>query len=518
MMNLTYPQSRIDRTWISAVACLMTLASLTGCGSMSLLSRRNAMDDRITNDPNHSIAGIQGPTERSLRRARWNDEKQNLANGAESGLADAYQEYLRAESLYENGQLAEAEVAFRELAKSRRDTFESLGAKWNRWWGITPAAAYDPYSNFGDPVEEDALFMAAECQVALKRYAKAQDSYGSLLERYPSTRHLDQVTGQLFRIARYWLDAPEAPGDEAEGRIQLAGGETVEEQSNTPSALSRVPVLPNLTDPTRPTFDTYGRGLQALRSIWLHDATGPLADDALMLAAGHHLRTDNFVEAARMYELLREQYPDSPHLKDAFLLGSHVTLASYQGPAYDSQPLQKSRELKEMMLQAFPDLTPEQRQRLQSEVRRLEDEEVARIWDLVEFYQIKGVPESVALHCHLIINRYPDSRFAEMARQALREQEQNPKASRRWSLWPQRRSEPVAFPEAPNPRRQTARVSPPPGSDVSLPTDRQSPDGTMPAEPPSMFDRMGSFLRRSEQPPELQPIDDPNDSYNPPSR
>ncbi len=101
-------------------------------------------------------------------------------------------------------------------------------------------------------------------------------------------------------------------------------------------------------------FDTDGRALQALRSIWLHDTTGPLADDALMLSANYHLRTGDFTESARLYKLLREQYPDSKHFENAFMLGSHVTLASYQGPSYDGKSLDEATKLKEAALRIFP--------------------------------------------------------------------------------------------------------------------------------------------------------------------
>ena len=102
------------------------------------------------------------------------------------------------------------------------------------------------------------------------------------------------------------------------------------------------------------------------------------ADDALMLSANHHLRAENYPEAAQDYKLLRDNYPDSPHFKDAFILGSHVTFASYQGSAYDGRALQEARELKQTALQMFGDLTPEQRKRMQEELDLLKIAEEAR--------------------------------------------------------------------------------------------------------------------------------------------
>src|SRR5690606_10634147 len=124
------------------------------------------------------------------------------------------------------------------------------------------------------------------------------------------------------------------------------------EQSNDPTR--KVPILPNFHDRKRPVFDTNGRALQALKSVWLKDPTGPLADDALMLAASHYVRKGDYIEADHHYTLLREQFPKSPHLQTAFVVGSHVKLMSYQGAPYDGKNLDDAESLKESTLRLFP--------------------------------------------------------------------------------------------------------------------------------------------------------------------
>lgn len=495
---------RFPRPLAAALLLAWGVVCLNGCTSLPLFNNRAALEKQLDKDPNYSIAGIQGPTERRLNSTQWNKTRKDVSPEDDPETADALAAYARARELFDQEEYAAAEKEFKRIAKQRREVHESFGARFRRFWGISEREDYDPYSNFGDPIEEDSLYMAAEAQFAQQRYAKAQNSYEELLNRYPSTRHLDKVTRQLFRIARHWLDFSEDIGEQGDVEIQLAHAESVATESQPElkqsSPLSRLPLLPNLTDKTRPTFDTHGRGLQALRSIWLHDATGPLADDALMLAANHNLRTRNFVEAARLYSLLRDQYPDSPHLKDAFLLGSYVTLASYQGPAYDGKALEEGRALKEATLQMFPDLTPEERQRLQEEVRTLKEAEVARLWDLVHFYQVKGVDSAVALHCHLIINKFPDSQYTEMARDVLRQQEEKARQaeSSSWLTGGQRRpSENDAATNEPAPGRST------------LP----APDST---GEPQQGERFDNLLRRSEQSPQLEPIEEgtrPRDAH-----
>lgn len=253
------------------------------------------------------------------------------------------------------------------MAKERRYKDNTIGAQLSRLFGTDTESPLDPQTSYGDPLEEDALFMLAECQFAQRRYPYAQDSYDDLLNRYPSTRHLDAVTRRLFRISQYWLGFSEDALAAAEkSEIEMAEHVATLDETDTNTLPKRRPsamaVVPNVADRSRPVFDAEGRAIQALRSIWLHDAAGPLADDALMLSANHYLRKGDYIEAARYYRLVREQYPDSPHFKHAYILGSHVTLASYSGPEYDGATLEQAKDLKQTATRLFPDLSEEERQ------------------------------------------------------------------------------------------------------------------------------------------------------------
>ena len=431
--------------WVMAIAAML-LGS--GCANRAALVRSqspqrgtaqlvaNSTRDAQSEADSDSDTGYMGPMERALKRSRWERKKADAVASGEAFSIEGLHEYQAAESLYLDGRLPEAEKAFKQLAKARRNSHESFHMKLERWWGVKSAAALDTYTNFGDPIEEDALFMKAECQFDQKKYATAQDSYDALLTRYPSTRHLDSVSRRYFQIARYWLGFPEGVQDS--GDVELVSDSSDEPQDFENVDSFYIPIIPNFLDKTRPAFDTRGRALQALRSVWLHDATGPLADDALMVSASFHLRTKDFEESARLYKLLREQYPESPHFRDAFLLGSHVTLASYQGSNYDGQNLDEAIDLKESALRIFPDLTEDERNRLGSELQKMHEAEVARIWDRVEYFQAKQSPESVAMYCNILINQFPDTVYAERARQILAAQAQaQPRHGSRWTSLPQ---------------------------------------------------------------------------------
>ncbi|WP_437192539.1 tetratricopeptide repeat protein [Planctomicrobium sp. SH527] len=488
--------------WPALIVSGMVIGS--GCGSLKL-SRQEQVRAEMDKNPSYSIAGVQGPTERSLNQSNWDRKREDLKRGGDPETIAALEEFDAAKELYDAGKYKEAEKGFQRLAKERRQRYESFGARFRRNLGMEDKRPHDMYGNYGDAIEEDAIFMLAESQYAQRHYADAQETYEDLLVRYPSTRYLDPTTRQMFRIARYWLGFPEESTQTGEnGEVKVASAESAE-RNGGPSTLSRVPVFPNLTDKSRPTFDTAGRGKQALRSIWLHDSTGPLAPDALMLAANHALRTDDYVEARRLYTLLREQYPDSIHLKDAYMLGSHVALASYQGAAYDDEALTSARELKQELLAIFPSLTEDERGELEQEIGILKDAEVARIWDLVDFYRVKRNNPGVKLHCYQIINKYPDSPYAPKARELLLEIQEEEK---RWANSPLnfKKKKVAATPAAPESQQPQQQ---PPAQSQQTPVEPRQPAGIeplpAPAAEPNWLQRMNP-LRSVKEPPKLEKV------------
>ncbi len=415
---------------------LCVLAFLAGCGSLGSgrVARKNTplnAGDALGMVP-AGPAGVEGPLEQRLKADRWNRERQ-LKN--DPRMAAALADYDGAMKLYKAGHVPEAEKAFKALVKRRRATYETFGDRMRGWFGFKEDLDLDQVTSYGDPIEEDSMFMVAECQFRRRAYAKAQDSYDELLGKYPSTRHMEQSTHRLLSIAMYWLDY--SAESDLNGDIKLAGGAKIN-PAKPPQAprTPRIPIIPNVTDRTRPVFDTDGRALQALRSVWLHDAAGDLADDALMVSANHHLRTGDFIESARLYKLLREQYPDSPHFQDAHLLGAHVTMASYEGPAYDGSSLDEATNLKKVALASFTQMDDAERQRLKKEIARMDEERVGRLWATVEFYKAKRQPESIEVYCHRIINQFPDSKYAEPARKMLASLEKHKKPAARQQAAP----------------------------------------------------------------------------------
>ncbi|MBM3969716.1 MAG: tetratricopeptide repeat protein [Planctomycetes bacterium] len=314
--------------------------------------------------------------------------------------------YDEAERLFQEQRYAEASKLLKPLTKKKQSFLQIA-----RFWNVEPE-----YREDHNRVREDSMFLLAESYFKEERFSEAKDYYEVLLKEYPSTRHLNTATKRLFVVGRTWLGFPEFATSDDVTPVNL------EDPRATPIPKKQRPphawvLIPNFTDKHRPTFDTPGNALDALKSIWMYDPRGPLADDAIMMTASHYFRVGNFSEADRYFSMLREEYPNSPHLQTSFVLGSHVKLMSYQGASYDEKQLEDARQLKESTLRLFPNL-PE-KERLKDELAKIEEARAQRLWDLVELYGRKRKPKAQIIYAEELLQTYPKSSYAPQAREVL---------------------------------------------------------------------------------------------------
>ena len=346
----------------------------------------------LLSDSTPNITGVKGPTERSLLNffKKKQDEDDAVAGKSLKPIPGT-EEYLAATELYKDEKYEEARKAFRKIHKARK------------------------YKK--SEIREDALFMEAEAAWQQDHYATAHDAYAVLLKDFPSTRHLNVVSERLFKIGRYWLDFPEVANLGEIKQVNFEDPRSPRPSEEPPKLPKSKPIfVMNLRNKQEPLFDTPGNGVASLTAVWMNDPTGPLADDAMMLVASYYARKGNYVEADRYFQNLRELYPSSRHVQNAFVIGSHVKLMSYQGPEYETRTLQEAQLLKESILNLYPDVDPG---RIKDELARIEEAKAEVIWKRALFYERKGKKRACSIMCHEVITKYPKSPYAEKSRAKL---------------------------------------------------------------------------------------------------
>lgn len=403
--NTSPPPTRspIQKRLACQLAVLVVIVTASGCKSPLHLAFWKPDSSRV------SIDGIRGPLQ---RKAEASVSENSVAQEAEN--AERLQLYELGQKQFKN---AEYELAEKSFKKASGQGFGNVSRlKWKDFWSRDKK---DAKNKRRDRLREDAMFMQAESQYMQQRYAYAQDSYVLLMKEFPSTRYLDRSTQRLFDVASTWLGSPSFATTNEIQQVNLEQPKATLPQNVTEKPPHSAILVPNLTDRSRPVFDTPGRALQALKSIWLNDPTGPLADDALMLTASYYFRKGDYQEADRVFSILREEYPKSPHLESAFVLGSHVKLMSYQGAAYDGRQLNDAKILKESTLRLFPNSA--EKERIQAELEEFDEANAQRDWQMVEFYRRKRNHKAMAVYCNLILENFSHTKYAEKARKTLAE-------------------------------------------------------------------------------------------------
>jgi outer membrane protein assembly factor BamD (BamD/ComL family) len=243
------------------------------------------------------------------------------------------------------------------------------------------------------PLEEEAIYKAAESHFFADRYSKADDDYSLLIKKFPSTTYLSQVITRRFAIGRYWEHS-----DLANHHWQLT---------------------PNFNDKTRPMFDTAGHAVRVYERIRLDDPTGPQADDAVMAAANFHFLKAHWEEADYHYHLLRSEFPKSEFQFQAHLLGLRCKLLRYQGPGYEGAPLNEAEELATQLLTQFPSELGDERQRVVQVRAGIRDQRALRDWEMAAFYTRTEHYGGARFYYAKIVKDFPDTKLAVESRGRL---------------------------------------------------------------------------------------------------
>lgn len=305
-----------------------------------------------------------------------------------------------AEKLYaEAEQLAKLDGKKEELTPARRKELLAAGKKFKQAADRWPDSA----------IEEDALYMAAECYYFADYYPEATKQYDRLIKKYPNSRHFDVIDARRFVLARYWL-------------------QTHERKPNWP-------IVPNVTADDRPLFDTYGHGLKLLERIRLDDPGGKLGDDATMAAANAHFKSGKYWRADQLYEDIRVSFPESKHQFAAHLLGLKCKLLIYQGPQYDGQPLLDAEKLLKQITRQFPQEAQAEAEYLKKAHQDVRMELAKREWDSARYFDRRREYAAARQYYENVRRNYPDtslSRDAEERLAAIADRPDKPKQQAEW--------------------------------------------------------------------------------------
>jgi outer membrane protein assembly factor BamD (BamD/ComL family) len=253
-------------------------------------------------------------------------------------------------------------------------------------------------------LEEDALHLAGECYFFGDDYPRAMTSYQKLLIKYQHSKYVDNGVRRLFKIAQYWEN---------------------EDRRGTSAV--------NMTEKSRPAFDTFGHAKKAYETIFINDPNGPISDDAVMALAtayllkGRYQGDDNYNHAAYYYNYLRENYPLSKHIAKAHEMELEARTNAYMGAEHNGTTLDEAGKLADVTLKQFgSELDEAEKEEIlemkESVVRR----QAEREWTMGQFYDKKQYYGSARLYYEKLLDKYPQTEYAEKARGRLEQIKNKP--------------------------------------------------------------------------------------------
>jgi outer membrane protein assembly factor BamD (BamD/ComL family) len=381
-------KSRPIRTRMNPIVWLLALGMLpvVGCSTFSPGWR----SDKDYNDARKSINGGQygngvyrpeGVTAENkssflmLDRLGLSRKRRKDIDAARLAYSEGEKEFERAKGL----QAAERRDAFRTAAKK----FKKSADNWK-----------------SSQLAQDALMMQAESLFFAEDFYKAEQTYAALVKEYPRNPYLDQIDSRRFEIGDYWLKYHAAK----------------------PQSFAMV----NFTDNKRPWNDTHGHGKRALENVRTDNPIGKLSDDATMRLAINYYEKQDWEMAAATFAELRQVYPDSEHQFNAQFLELQSLLAAYMGPEYSDLHLIEADKRAKAIVRLFPKEAQAKQLELRESIATIKYLMAEREWSSAQYRLLQGENLAAKMYLEQLIEKYPDTQFAEVARTRLGELEGKP--------------------------------------------------------------------------------------------
>jgi tetratricopeptide (TPR) repeat protein len=246
----------------------------------------------------------------------------------------------------------------------------------------------------GTTVEEDARYLAAECFYREKRYSDAVEQYTKLLTNFQSSKYKIDSIKNVYGIAKTWIKQV------TEDRVNYV----------------------NLSDKSRPTFDTFGHAERALKTIYTNCPTDPVAADSVFLLGHGYMRLGRtqgdaaFENAADYFKQLRDCYPNSEHIVEAMRLEVICREKAGLGADYDPRHLNEARKIAEQLSQQYRTRLPADQQNELLQIQNNINEQLAeKLWVQGQFWDGRKDYNAARMQYMEIINKYPTTKYADMS-------------------------------------------------------------------------------------------------------
>ena len=157
--------------------------------------------------------------------------------------------------------------------------------------------------------------------------------------------------------------------------------------------------------------------IEMLYRIQERSPGSPLAEKALRRTADYYFATSQFDLAADAYGAFVRSYPRSPDVPQVKLRQAFSSLAQFRGPNFDATPLIDARAQFKDVQARYPDLAAEAN--VGQWIDKIDADLARKAYQAGDYYRRTGYPTGAVYYYRYVIETYPNTREAALARRDL---------------------------------------------------------------------------------------------------
>jgi tetratricopeptide (TPR) repeat protein len=236
-------------------------------------------------------------------------------------------------------------------------------------------------------------FMKAEMLFCEGKFIKAVRSYDKFLAEFPTSEFYEAAMDREFAIATAFL-----------------GGQK-----------KRVLGVFKLS--------TYDEGIKIMEKISDRAGDAPIGINAAVAVAQSYEKRGMFAEAYRKWSEISSRWPSGQIGKDSLLNMARCKHAAYKGPKYNGSDLIGAKSYYENFKLRYP--KDAEAIDVDKILKQIDEQLACKEFNTGKYYQQTGNKQSANLYYQMVVDNWPGSAAADMAKDAMKEKEPGAKKGKK---------------------------------------------------------------------------------------
>lgn len=237
-------------------------------------------------------------------------------------------------------------------------------------------------------------FMKAELLYSEGKFTKAVRAYDKFLAEFPTSKFYAAAMDRQFSIATAFLG----------GQKKRVLGVFL--------------------------MSTYDEGIKIMEKISDRAGDAPIGLNAAVAIAQSYEKRGMFTEAYHKWSEISSRWPIGQTSKNALLNMARCKHAAYKGPKYNGADLISAKSYYENFRLRYP----EDAKKIDADkiLKEIDEQIACKEFNTGKYYQQIGDKQSANLYYQMVIDNWPSSAAADMAKAAMNEKEPDAKKGKKW--------------------------------------------------------------------------------------